>query len=106
MTEVQARIFQPKRPEEELYDLRNDPFEIRNLADDPEYQQRLLSMRAKLDTWIEESGDRGRESEAMYDSDMAVYVNSQKTIPGPDRCAQTQYRLDEAGNPGVSREDG
>ena len=81
LTEVQARIFQPKRPEEELYDLRNDPFEIRNLADDPEYQQKLLSMRAKLDTWIEESGDQGRESGAMYDSDMAVYVTSQRRSP-------------------------
>ena len=61
--------------------MRNDPFEIRNLADDPEYQQKLLSMRAKLDTWIEESGDQGRESGAMYDSDMAVYVTSQRRSP-------------------------
>ena len=81
LTNVQARIFQPKRPEEELYDLRNDPHEIRNLADDSEYQQRLLSMRAMLETWIEESGDQGRESEVMYDSDMAVYVNSQSRSP-------------------------
>lgn len=33
------------RPPEELYDLRNDPHEIRNLADSPEHQQILHRMR-------------------------------------------------------------
>jgi arylsulfatase A-like enzyme len=79
LTDVQARIFQPKRPEEELYDLRNDPHEIRNLAGDPAFAEQLLSMRSMLDTWIEKTGDKGPESEAMYDSDMAVYVG---TKPG------------------------
>lgn len=76
LTDAQARIFQPKRPEEELYDLRKDPFEIRNLADDPAYQENLVSMRGMLDNWIEETGDKGPETEAMYDSDMAVYVGT------------------------------
>ena len=69
-------IFQPKRPEEELYDLRNDPHEIRNLAEDPAFEEQLLSMRGMLDSWIEETGDKGPESEAMYDSDMAVYIGT------------------------------
>jgi len=81
LTDVQARIFQSKRPEEELYDLRNDPHEIRNLADDPAFNEQLLSMRGMLDSWIEETGDKGPESGAMYDSDMAVYVNSQRRSP-------------------------
>ncbi len=76
LTDIQARIFETKRPEEELYDLRNDPHEIRNLAGNPAYQEQLASMRGMLDDWIEETGDRGPESEAMYDSDMAVYVGT------------------------------
>ncbi|MCP4889464.1 MAG: sulfatase [Planctomycetaceae bacterium] len=60
------------RPEEELYDLNADPFEIHNLADAPKQHQRLLEFRALLNHWEMESDDRGRfpELESMYDSDM------------------------------------
>ncbi len=73
---VQDRIFAPTRPEEELYDLRNDPFEINNLADDPKFKSELAMMRKHLDTWIVRTGDQGFESEAQYDSDMAEYARS------------------------------
>lgn len=46
------------RPEFELFDLKNDPNELTNLADDParaELKQELLS---KLKVWIKEQGDR------------------------------------------------
>src|SRR5690606_1629204 len=44
---VQARYWQPK-PGQELYDVKADPFEIVNLADDRQYAQRLAEMRRKL----------------------------------------------------------
>ena len=71
-------LFAPTRPEEELYDVQADPFEVRNLAGDPAYQKTLAEMRARLARWEEETNDRGRqpESEKMYDSDMAVYLKS------------------------------
>jgi arylsulfatase A-like enzyme len=78
---VQASIFNPTRPKEELYDLQNDPFEIRNLADDPNYRKQLKDLRRRLDSWIEATGDRGPESEGMYDSDMAVYLKSRGSDP-------------------------
>lgn len=48
-------------PEEMLFDTQNDPHEIRNLAKStqPEHQAALIQMRAALDTWIVETGDRG-----------------------------------------------
>ena len=49
----------PTRPEEELYDLENDPYELNNLADDPKYQGVLKELRGKLEKWIEETGDQG-----------------------------------------------
>jgi arylsulfatase A-like enzyme len=71
-------LFAPTRPKEELYDLQSDPDEIRNLAGDPLYGATLGELRRRLDRWIDETGDQSRqpESQAMYDSDMAVYLGS------------------------------
>lgn len=81
LTEIQARIFSPTRPAEELYDLQDDPFELHNLADSRKHRATLKDMRIRLDSWIESTGDRGSESEAMYDSDMAVYLESRGSDP-------------------------
>ena len=40
-----------KRPAEELYGLKNDPYELRNLAAMPEQAGRLAQCRAELDAW-------------------------------------------------------
>jgi arylsulfatase A-like enzyme len=81
LTEAQNRIFNPTRPKEELYDLKNDPHEIHNLADDPKQQKRLLKFRKQLENWMKRTHDHGPESETMYDSDMAVYINSKNVDP-------------------------
>jgi N-sulfoglucosamine sulfohydrolase len=47
-----------ERPNEELYDLKNDPFEMHNLATNPQHADRLSAMRAKLENWMETQGDR------------------------------------------------
>ena len=48
-------------PKEMLFDLKNDPNEINNLAESqtPEHQAALLRLRSALETWSVESGDRG-----------------------------------------------
>lgn len=79
LNELQERLlFSPVRPPEELYDLRNDPDELRNLAANPEYSSQLTQMRKRLDDWIAETDDHGRvpEPAAMYDSDMRVYLDN------------------------------
>lgn len=69
-------LFSPTRPAEELYEWTVDRYQVKNLAGDPSHQDTLATMRAKLERWMEETGDRGRtpETEAMYDSDMAAYL--------------------------------
>jgi hypothetical protein len=49
-------------PSEELYDTQADPHEIQNLAKSakPEHRETLLRLRSALDTWIVETGDRGK----------------------------------------------
>ncbi len=67
-------LFAPTRPPEELYEWTTDRWQVTNLADAPAHRETLETLRARLDRWIAETKDRGPESEAMYDSDMAVYV--------------------------------
>jgi arylsulfatase A-like enzyme len=81
LNETQELLFAPIRPEEELYDLKNDPFEIHNLATDPEHQMILKNLRQRMDKWMKRTDDHGPESEAMFDSDMAVYLNTKDNEP-------------------------
>src|SRR6185503_2025280 len=76
-------LFAPELAPEELYDLEADPFEVRNLAADPAHEATLKEMRGRLDRWMEETGDQGREPEsaARYDSDMAVYLGELSKSP-------------------------
>jgi arylsulfatase A-like enzyme len=60
LTPVQALFMAPRKPDEELYDIKNDPYEINNLAASPEHQQTLKKMRAILDKWIKDTSDMGR----------------------------------------------
>jgi uncharacterized sulfatase len=51
------------RPAEELYDLRSDPWEQRNLAGEAAHAQTLSQLRAELDRWMQAQGDEGLKSE-------------------------------------------
>lgn len=53
---VQSRFFEPRAPEA-LYDLENDPYEITNLAGDPDYKETLSEMRELLSGWVREMPD-------------------------------------------------
>lgn len=54
-------LMERRGPCEELYDTRSDPEEIADLitSPKPEHREALLRLRAALDTWMIESGDRG-----------------------------------------------
>ncbi len=51
LNEVEDAFFQFKAPEA-LYDIENDPFETKNLANDPEYLIALKEMRKELNDWM------------------------------------------------------
>jgi hypothetical protein len=66
-----AELF-GRRPAEELYDLQNDPDEVTNLADDPDYRDVLVDLRERLDAWRDRYDLFGDEPERemvdrMYD---------------------------------------
>ena len=59
LTAAQAAFMAAKKPPEELYDLRRDPHEIHNLADDPACQDVKKRLRAELETWRKAVRDQG-----------------------------------------------
>ena len=56
LTPVQSQFFRA-RPAEALYDIRNDPHETNNLAEDPRFRETVLSMRNRLGERLSEMPD-------------------------------------------------
>ncbi len=63
LTAYQAEFWFGLRPQEELYDIANDPHQTHNLATDPAYASELRRHRAILERWIKATGDRGQSPE-------------------------------------------
>jgi N-sulfoglucosamine sulfohydrolase len=95
LTPAQKQLMAPHRPVEELYNIQADPFEINNLANETQYFHILKEMRAALDKWICETGDKGQMPE---DPEVAAYWD--RTVKEND--AETQKKR---GTYGLSDED-
>ena len=65
LTPPQEFLCQPRMPDEELYNLDTDPFELHNLAASttPEDLAELKKLRGVLDQWIIDIDDHGRTPE-------------------------------------------
>lgn len=61
--DVRDEFYGRQRPEEELYDLQEDPLEMNNIVEDPEYADVVEHYRTMVDDWMTESGDRLLEGE-------------------------------------------
>lgn len=61
LTGAPLELMERRGPSEELYDTSADPHEINDLiaSEDPEHREALHRLRAALETWIIETGDRG-----------------------------------------------
>jgi uncharacterized sulfatase len=107
---IQDLFFQPVKPEEELYDVRADPWEVNNLAQDPAHAKKLNEMRSYLAEWIEYKNpatgwrDKGAIPEKAtrtfiieQDSPSSPFVNIVTTVDdfgGADISLQVEYSLD------------
>jgi len=72
LTPAQVHFMAPTRPAEEFYDLKNDPFEIHNLAKDPSVGDVVHDLRIKLEGWIKETSDKGEIPENKYDVEYEI----------------------------------
>ncbi|MCS1411847.1 MAG: Arylsulfatase [Verrucomicrobia subdivision 3 bacterium] len=57
LTFVQEACFVRPRPEWELYDLLNDPHELRNIVDVPQLQSLVTTLKRELTEWEKRTGD-------------------------------------------------
>lgn len=58
----QTKLYQ-KRPQFELFDVSNDPFEMNNLADEESYAEIRKELKKQLEQWMAQQGDKGAETE-------------------------------------------
>lgn len=79
-------------PDEMLFDMENDPYELSNLAGStrPEHREALIRLRAALDTWITETGDLGRWSEPEeivkpFEKEMQDWFGTPEWVPKSGR---------------------
>ncbi len=64
--EAEARLeLYQHRPYEELYDLREDPWELNNLAGSPALSRTRIRLSRQLDRWMIEQGDSGLTAELI-----------------------------------------
>ncbi len=59
LTPGQAKFMAPTKPEFELFDLKNDPWELNNVADDPKFKNVKMEMLTELNNWRELIKDQG-----------------------------------------------
>ena len=67
---VQMRWFQAKGSAEELYDVQNDPYQLRDLSKDPQYASMLDQFRKVFKVWQQNVPDLGSVNEKKMIADM------------------------------------
>jgi N-sulfoglucosamine sulfohydrolase len=71
-------------PEYELYDLKTDPFEFKNLADDPAYADQRNELAQQLREWQEKTGDalsNPDNARKLFDMIQRTNLNREKKLP-------------------------
>lgn len=87
LNEAQLRCFQVPRPEEELYDILQDPNELKNLALDPEYQNELSQLSELLNTYRSKTNDYLPEARTPDDFDRETGLPTEHRIrPRPSKA--------------------
>jgi N-sulfoglucosamine sulfohydrolase len=100
----QARYMAPTKPPEELYDLKNDPYELNNLAKSPAHQDVLKRMRQAHKKWVLEIKDQGLIPEPILEDVRLKYGNEYNllALPQNQNLLERIMALIETGEKGKS----
>ncbi len=77
--QTEKLLFSKNRPSEELYLYGQDPWQTKNLAQNPQYAEVLKEHRARLDKWIKETNDPGPESLEVYKIEIEDQLKSTRS---------------------------
>ena len=72
LNEAQRKFLRDRKPLEELYDTDADPYELDNLADQPEHAATLARLRKACDDWMRRVRDLGAVPEPELDAWLAA----------------------------------
>ena len=93
LNDVQAQWMVDRRPSEELYDLENDPWETKNLADDTEYASIKKRLEEVLNDWMIETRDTGLLSEPLMKRLVKEYGSEYAILHGKNGEKRTKQLL-------------
>lgn len=79
LTKEQDLFMSDHRPAEELYDIKNDPFELHNLITEPAHEKEIVELRKTMDNWL-------------HTYDLAVYPEDDKEIVYAKVLMEKQYK--------------
>ncbi|MEM9365415.1 MAG: sulfatase [Planctomycetota bacterium] len=96
---AQSRFFAATKPEVELFDLRNDPHEVVNVAEDPKYADAKAELLSQLRRWRADVIKDEGVSDMFRASDVFPGSNPEETVD--DWCDQNakDYDFKETGWP-------
>ncbi len=87
LTPLQESFFEASdRSDEELYNIKNDPHQMNNLADKNGYKKLLKKYRRNLREWEMKTDDKGRYPDDIEEL-RKVYENA------PERCVNPEYAV-------------
>lgn len=71
-----------RRPQFELYDLQNDPFETVNLIESPEHVERIRELKGRLESWMAKQDDQ-----RTVFAEPRLLSDPESTLPGKNSNA-------------------
>ena len=86
-----------KRPEYELYNIKEDPFQMNNLSQVDEYKPIFEALLSKLNSYLVKTNDP-RETELEFDWDNTHYYKDRDKKPKPSKKAIELLGLDQEYN--------
>ncbi|SDM03848.1 sulfatase-like hydrolase/transferase [Kriegella aquimaris] len=104
---IQSLWFRDHKDPEELYDCKSDPYEVKNLAKDPDYREKLEELRTEMDRWLAAIGDRpdlqerelitrlwnGEESQPVTSEPVIDSSNDKITMSSTTEGASIGYKI-------------
>lgn len=85
-----------KRPEIELFDIKKDPYELNNLANDPKYATIKADLMKKMTGYLVETKDPRAIGGDVSIWDKAPYFSDVDKKPRPSKEMQLRFKLDSA----------